>query len=291
MNNSADYSALLNTHPDLFPEGFDLWIGQFGGLREQISPVLYTSLMWVRWCSPLECTDAQRCIAGADLALFFFSIDDASGRGRLRLYTDVQELLDGRNPRPDSDFFRGAEDILNRMREFGLPLDRYIESRKELLAQYRTRLALGNGETISFTDYLNVRKVTIYIDQWLDMWEVLGDFMLDEGELERVSKLKDALVLWHVLKNDLVSVERDRKAGIPNLVSLRAAELGIDSNEASRRLEHQASSAQGAFLEETRNLQRVGLSPKLKKYAALLTNCYDGGVRNYCHVNPERYRA
>jgi hypothetical protein len=285
----STYATLLENHPDLFPDGFDLWIRKFGNLKEQISHVLYTSLMWTRWCSPKESTNEQRCIAGADLAMFFFAIDDELGEDRMLLYDDVQELLDGTNSRPTSEYFRGAENILRRMGDFGLPLDRYINSRKNLLAKYRLRHTLSKGGQISFSDYLEIRKVTIYIDQWLDMWEILGDFYLGTDELERLSNLKRKLVLWHVLKNDLVSVERDRDANTPNLVYLYEAQHGIGHDEAYVRLEEQSSAAIETFREELDNLRREQLNEKLEIYMNLLQVCYEGGVRNYYHENPKRY--
>lgn len=245
--------------------------------------------MWTRWCSPRGSTDEQKCIASADLAMFFFAIDDELGEERMQLYDDVQRLLDGRNPRPTSEYFRGAENILGRIGDIGLPLDRYINSRKDLLEKYRLRHALSKGGTISFSDYLEIREVTIYIDQWLDMWEILGDFYLGADELERLSNLKRKLVLWHVLKNDLVSVERDRDASIPNLVRLYEVQHGVSRDQACVRLEQQASEALEAFEAELNSFRAQQLNRRLDAYIDLLQICYEGGVRNYCHENPKRY--
>jgi hypothetical protein len=59
------------------PALFDAWICSFG-LQEPLAPLLRTVSVWADYCSPPDASVQSMGVAHADLALWFFYVDDYS---------------------------------------------------------------------------------------------------------------------------------------------------------------------------------------------------------------------
>lgn len=286
------YESLVEKHGSLFPSGLDAWIRELD-VSNHVEPVLFTTLMWVKWCSPRGAPDSLRTIACMDLSLYFFCLDDHQQEGdALALFDLVEGILDGQAPSVQHPLSYAYRDVLDKMSMTDIPLDRHIASRKMLLDCYRRRLLLARGvEDTSFDEYRRIRATTIYIDQWLDMWEVLGRFYLEDDEraIPALTSAKENLILWHVYENDLASVDRDRQSGIPNLLDLRAAETGDSIEEARHDMERMATNAHEEFVAACNELEQRTLSDRVDQHVDLLKICHAGGLENYRRKNPGRY--
>lgn len=231
-----------------------------------------------------------------DLGLCLFFLDDCQSEDVEELYDQVERLLDGHVvDATAAPIHRAYDNIFRRMAALSLPLDRYRESRKKLLRCYRRRRDLIAGRvTVTFDEYLALRMTTIYVDQWLDMWEVLADFYLPEEEysLPALKSARSSMNRWNVYENDLASIDRDACVGVPNLVPLRARERGITQEQAASEVQELADQEQQSFAQACCDLYKSGPSPHLLQYVNLLETCYNGGLENYYRrKDPARYAA
>lgn len=278
------YASIVAEHAAIVPPAFDAWVREFG-LQRALAPIVYTVLAWTVWCSPRGASMDARAVAAMDLGLCFFFLDDHPDDGAERLYDDVERLLDGHVPAAgDPPLQHAYHEIFERMAARGLPLDRYREGRRALLRCYRRRRVAA-----TFDAYLALRTTTIYVDQWLDMWEVLGDFYLSAEERRNplLARARTSMIRWHVYENDLASIERDARAGVPNLVRLHGGALPEAIAEVKALADHEERS----FVEACAELRSRPMSQSVLRHLDLLEICHRGGIENYRRQNPARYAA
>lgn len=288
------YGEIVTAHAGIVPPPFDKWVRDFG-LEQQLRPLVYNACAWTVSASPPMASVEWRAVACMDLTLFFGFLDDYDGDNVEELYDHVEQSLNGHlHDATAIPLLRAYDDIFRRMASRGLPLDRYRASRKALLRCYRQRHELVTGRaTATFDEYFALRMTTIYVGQWLDMWEVLDDFYLpaEEYTLPMLECARSSMMTWHVYENDLVSIDRDARAHVPNLVPLRAHDRGIAPEQAAAEVQNLADEAQQSFAQACRELYESAPSPRLVRYVNLLETCYNGGLENYRHKNPARYAA
>jgi Terpene synthase family 2, C-terminal metal binding len=276
------------------PPIFDAWVRDFG-LERLLQPIVYTAIAWTASCSPAQASMDARAVACMDVSLCCFFLGDYQGDDVEQLYDYVDRMLDGHVLEATAPpLYRSYNDILRRVASRGLPLDRYRESRKKLLRCYRHRHELSAGRaTTTFDEYAALRMTTIYVDQWLNMWEVVDGFYLpaEEHNLQVLDRARSSMIRWHVYENELASIDRDARDHVPNLVPLLALERGIAPEQAANEIQDLADQEQRSFAQACSELYESAPSPHLVRYANLLEACYHGGLENYQQKKQARYTA
>lgn len=255
------------------PPAFDRWVRQWR-IETEVVPNLYTVTTWTKHCSPEGASSEQRAVACMDLAISFFYLDDYAGSDYHAVF-DAFEANHRGAPRENALPAAVAHaDLLAQLRGLGRSLTWYTELELALLGEYRLRNDAARGLVpLTFDRYRACRLVTIYVYQWLELWQLIGDFQIGAAERESAA-FRDGVRLastFYYLGNELYSLERDQQRGELNLVPLLAAQEGIDLAAAVERLEVQRSDAGQAFAEVLPAM--LAGSAELRRCGELLDRC------------------
>lgn len=247
---------------------------------------LKTVVTWVDLCSPRSATPERLLLAARDLLVVFFSLDDCSGE-ECEWYLDRCEriLNTGDHLETSSPLLDAYRDTIAEISACGGDASFYKQGKLDLIAHYRWRAAFrecSSGLTVD--EYLSHRRVTIYTRQWIDIWELLADCHISEGERnsEVVRSAVSEMVDWQFLQNDLVSVERDIRKGEPNIVTLLRHQEGCGLDEAKRVVVAMRDSCRSRLDDALERLRKwAGEAPRLLRYAEILDDCLRGTIDNY----------
>jgi hypothetical protein len=307
---APDYDRVAAALGSRLPRGYDAWVRAFG-LEVRVADLLRTVCLWTVRAAPADATEEDRALACMDLTLSFAELDDYAGVDEEGLFAEHLAVLDGARPGPAvpsraeraacpgngpgaSARARAHADLLDRLGRRGAPLTHYLGGRHAVVDAYRIRNAVRRRERrLSFAAYLDLRLTTIFVAQWVDLWEIVGGFALTPAERARPERAVavEAACLWHVLHNDVVSRARDAARGEPNLVALAAVEEGVTADEAARRLLARARVAAAELDEAAAAFVAAAPGGRAARYAAFLGTCVQAGVDNYYRDNPARYAA
>lgn len=286
----ASYDELVEQHRDRVPEGFDRWVRDFG-IQEDIAPILFTVVTWVKYCSWVDSTEEQQVLACMDLAISFFYLDDYQQEDYADLFDEFRRNLDGQEPRSSRPSVLAHADLLGRLRALGRPMDDFIGIRRRLLDEYLLRNGAMRGKaTLTFDRYWQCRLVTIDVQQWVELWLLLWDYRLSPEERSNQTFV-DAIRLaatFFFLGNDLYSFERDKAKGEPNLVCLWQDEHGVPLKEAASEIDRMRARALDDFHAATDALIADG-SPKNLQHCGHLLRRFVDHAAPARHDNPERY--
>ncbi|GEM_PF-2909951 len=297
------------------PGPFVAWVRRFGLEGLIRGPLLRTVRVWADYCSPPGASEAAMSTAYADLALWFFYLDDYEGQDFELLFdacaqildrADVGEpLLDGAQPTLESSesappgLLPAFADVVTQIQAHGeARATRYIQSRRDSLDKIRARIRVSRDPhcpAFDYRAYYDLRMVSVYVHQWVVLWEIVGGFCLDEGQraLPEVTEARRAVTAWHILQNDMRSVERDMRAGSPNLVLLHAEHEAPDIHASVAEI-------RGLFDEELENFRAAQATVAasgaeggwpdgaMRRYFELLEICLTGGERSFWEIS-ERY--
>lgn len=288
---SEEYRRAIEQHGERIPPGFDEWV-RSQHIESEVGPNVYTVATWTRHCSPPDATGPQRALACTDLAVCFFYLDDYQAEDYRTLFDEYEANLNGIGGAAASErpITVAHCELLRRLRGFGHPMTWYIEQEHKLLDEYRLRNDVSRGAaTIDYERYRDSRLVTIYVYQWVELWQLLAGFPVSESE-RTTAAYQDSVRLtstYFYLGNELYSLQRDLERGDPNLVPLLAQQTGIGLDEAAAQLAaerdevaKQFEDAVGQLMAGTDNMRRCGV---------LLQQCVDSATAAR-HDNPDRYR-
>jgi hypothetical protein len=243
--------------------------------REHPEALVAVASVFARLCAPPA--PSERCLdVAARLLVVFFCIDDAEN-------PDVPHLMG-----------RGAEWSLG-------PLTPGLHAWLAELPELRTcPRALRESFTTSFHAYLearrreaspaelsldehwNVRRRTIFVDPYIDMWLISMAVDTERFQLSRFAGARRLAPDIVLLANDLGSVERDRvggeSRGEPNLVTAYARARAWSQDEAIERLIARHNELVGAFRTELASARRAEGSPHADAYADVLAGTVDGNL-------------
>lgn len=286
-----EYLRAIERHRDRIPPGFDEWV-RAQHIESEVGPHVYTVATWTRHCSPPDATSPQKALACTDLAVCFFYLDDYQGEDYRSLFDEYESNLDrvggpAASKRPISE---AHSTLLKQLQDLGHPMAWYIEQERKLLDEYRLRNDVSRGiASIDYERYRSSRLVTIYVYQWVELWQLLAGFPIAESE-RATAAYQDSVRLtstYFYLGNELYSLERDVERGDPNLVPLLAREEGIDLDEAAARIAAERDEVAQQFEDAVGQL--MAGSDTMRRCGALLRQCVDSATAAR-HDNPERYR-
>lgn len=263
---------------------FDAWAARLE-LTATLAKLRGVVLPWVARCAPEGTSADDHCLAAADLALFIFYLDDLDGPDEPLRFADAERILAGEIPSPDaSPLCHGWRDLLAQVSTRGLSIERYLTDRQTALAAWRTRnAARRSGVTWRLEDWLTLRSTTIFMRQWMSLWELLtgrvvSDAMRARPAFERAVR---ATCRWQVLANEVASVDRDRATGETNAVFLEMRERGVSEHEAVTRVMAMASAARRDFDHAARALLDDTDDVALQSYVHGLRVSIEGAVEHY----------
>ncbi|MCX4242471.1 terpene synthase family protein [Paraliomyxa miuraensis] len=286
----ADYYQLVEKHRDRVPIGFDRWVHHFG-IQDDVSPILFTVVTWVKYCSWADATEEQHVLACMDLAISFFYLDDYQEDDYPDLFDDFRRNLKGEEPLSRRPAVLAHADLLRRLRALNRPMDDFLAIRLRLLDEYMLRNAAMRGRArLTFERYWQCRLVTIDVQQWVELWLLLWDFRLTSEERSN-RELNDAVRLaatFFFLGNDLYSFERDAAKGEPNLVCLWRDERGVSLAQAASAIDGMRVEALDEFYARVDALVGESSAEHLRHCGRLLRRFVDHAATAR-HDNPERY--
>lgn len=286
MTTDLSYDAEVIRSKDRIPPSLEKWISQFN-LKEIFAPNIYTVTTWTKNCSPVAASEENRAIACMDILLWLFYLDDYEKHDYDSFFNQCLAILDGRLPDDDMpQLFHAFYDVILRVASKGRSIEYFVKGRRQDIECYRWRNNLRQSKkTVTFDEYLSRRKTTIYITQWMDLWMILEDFCLlpDERNGGVIPVAAEMVISWHIFQNELVSVERDKISGDPNLVLLYKCEKKCSLKEAIEHIEQLRDRAIVGFANLYNSIRSkpTSVSQQCYKYLDLLNICLVGGVNNY----------
>lgn len=273
------------------PKQFKAWVESFQ-LTETLTQLLRTVSVWAHYCSPPVSDERSMAIAHADLALWFFYLDDYDKDDYEIFFNDCSRILDSRGAIAErSPLLRAYADVIKQVATYDCDLTHYLGGRRQSLELIRKRIRTGRrrGSKPTFNEYYNERMISVYVYQWLDMWEILGGFYLtpEERASFEIKEAKRSVTAWHILQNDMRSLHRDIRCGSPNLLLLHAEE--------SSDIDVTVSAVEKMFIDEldifkrmSELAQRKMQSDRVRQYMGLLEICLTGGAKSFWEIK-ERY--
>lgn len=286
MTTDVSYDAEVSRSKDRIPPSLEEWIAQFN-LKEIFAPNIYTVTTWTKNCSPVDASEENRAIACMDILLWLFYLDDYSPCDYDSFFNQCLAILDGSIPGHDMpQLLHAFYDVILRIASKEKNIEHFVEGRRQDIECYRWRNNLRQSKApVTFDEYLNRRKTTIYITQWMELWMILEDFCLLPGERINgvIPVAVEMVISWHVFQNELVSVERDRASGDPNLVLLSRCEKNCSLKESIEYVEQLRDRAMVGFAKLYNSIlsNPASVSQQCHKYLDLLNVCLVGGVSNY----------
>ncbi len=258
---------------------------------EIISPNCFA---WASACSPSAASDEDLSLAVMDLGLWFVYLDDYTGSNDADLFRACARVLDGERPQSDDlpALALFADHHARILKRASNP-SRYVDLRRDLLAQYERRNRAGrSGARLGFDEYLDIRLSTTGIAWWMNVWEVLHGFEPTRAERDAapVERAIAAVARWFVFVNEGRSVARDVAARVPNLALIRARDGGMSLAEAIASLDDLAGVALRDFDAAASEARaELGDSPRARVVMSFLQMCLRGAASLYSH-DLERYR-
>lgn len=272
---------------------FDVWLDSFG-IKELVSPLMRTVSVWANNCSPPHASARSMMTAYADLALWFFYIDDYEHDDYEAFFDQCLRILDGSRPTTDSSSLLHAySDVILRVGSHGHDLAEYLESRRKSVELIRQRIRFSRKqarERPTFDEYYAQRMISVYVYQWMDLWEIIGGFYLDPEEraLPELAEAERAVTAWHILQNDARSLRRDIDAGSPNLVLLYAEQKAMNAEDAIAAMRELFRAELENFQSASRSLLQSNPSVRVRQYLELLELLLTGGEKSFWEIR-ERY--
>ncbi len=271
------------------PEGadtaarFDAWAARFE-LTATLAKLRGVVLPWVARCAPDGVSADDHALAAADLALFIFYLDDLDGPDEAARFAEVERILDGEVPPPDaSPLRRGWRNLLDEMAARGPASARCVADRRVALAAWRARNdARRAGRRWALEDWIALRCTTIFMRQWMSLWEALTGRVVCDATRARPAfeAAVRATCRWQVLYNELASVARDRATGETNAVLLVMRDGALTEPEAAARVMAMAAAARTDF-ERARSELGAGADDALRAYLDGLAVSIEGAVEHY----------
>jgi len=277
------------------PQAYLGWLEKHG-ITHVIQPFLYTIVSWVGWCSPPAADKSALALACMDLTGVFF-LDDCPPAEVDQHFDDFECLLKGDLPRPTAPAISHAyRELLTQVQACSSSslFAQYLDGRRALVRGYRRRRELTrSGGPIRFAEYLKLRVTTIFVDQWVDLWEALGSFELTGGEelATLVLQTRRMLSRWHVLENELSSESRDVREGVPNLVQLDATERRVGIVDARKHVAELANRTEQTLVELLSRLRATAHDESFTGFLELVKSCHEGGTEIYRRADPTRYTS
>jgi Terpene synthase family 2, C-terminal metal binding len=230
-----------NSEPEVF-EHIKTMVAEWvdgSDLSKSFESDFLVAATWTITCSPPHASIEELAIATMDLHLWFLYLDDYGGSDYADLYQGLSRVISGLEfvGSDESEVRRVLKqfsDHIQRLAQRGLPMTRYIDERKTALATYERRNRNNEvGAMPSFAELLELREITTLFRLWYTLWEILDGFQITREEYE--SQIFDraiaATTRWHVFINDLHSLPRDTKTGMPNLVSCLERDRGMSRED------------------------------------------------------------
>ncbi|MEX1367027.1 MAG: hypothetical protein AB1Z98_28120 [Nannocystaceae bacterium] len=271
------------------------WVDKFG-IRPFVEKNIRTVATWVDLCSPHGASADNRLLASKELLVVFYSLDDFEGEDWEAYYDDCLRILMRYELRSKSRYERllvAYAHTIAEMESRGHDTFYYRRGRIDLISEYRWKRNSPRRGSLTRAEHLDRRRVTIYTQQWTDMWEILEAAHLTH-DARRSLLVRDALesmILWQIFQNELCSRTRDRESGESNLVDIthndtkRAANtVGANTVWDSR---DKARSRLNLALQRLR-VEAIENSLVPVRYVEILEDCLQGTVENYGQ-NLERY--
>lgn len=286
-------SEPLQSREDGAPPPFESWMDSFG-IKDIVRPLIRTVSVWANNCSPPDASVQSMATAFADLALWFFYLDDYDREDYESFFDDCRRILDGSEPLAQSPpLLRAYGDVVVQVGSRGQDLGYYLEGRRKSLELIRQRIRFSRTQStrrVTFEEYYAQRMLSVYVYQWMDMWEILGGFYLDPHEraLPDLIEAKRAVTAWHILQNDARSLRRDIEAGSPNLVLLYAEQKSARVDDTIAALQGMFRSELESFQSASQSLLQTMPSARLRRYLELLHICLTGGETSFWEIK-ERY--
>ena len=221
MSNAAD-TGLFELRRSV-----EAWLVEFG-LTESLASSIEVSSAWASSSSPRSLVE-DRCLAALDMVLWLFSIDDYDGPDPSAFVRRCRAQLEGAAPGQGAGA-RARHALVESLRARGRPLERYLASRVRYAEAIERRLHYGREVSVrpSFEEYLELRRSTIYVEQWIELWDVLmgWELMIHRQRQPSMRLAESAIRDWNIFYNELRSLSRDRSSGTPNLVDLWPTGIG-----------------------------------------------------------------
>jgi hypothetical protein len=244
--------------------------------REHPEALVVVASVFARLCAPP--TPSERCLdVAARLLVVFFCIDDAEN-------PDVPDLTGRGAEWSLGPLTPGLHAWLAELPELGTCPPALRESFTTSFHAYlgaRRREASLSGE-LSLDEHWNVRRRTIFVDPYLDMWLISMAVDTERIQLSRFAEARRLVTDIVLLANDLGSVDRDRAGGDsrdePNLVTTYGRARGWSQDEAIERLITHHNELVAACRAEIASARRAERSPHADTYADLLAAVADGNL-------------
>jgi Terpene synthase family 2, C-terminal metal binding len=282
--------------PPLFAEWMRLW-----DLEDILAPILYTSVTWVKRCSPPNASPEDMAIACMDIALWIFYLDDCLKEDYNIVFEKCSKILDGHQPASGEDkLFHAYADVLKRVTQRGFDMQYYLKQRQDNL-RYRVDLAKQrlqgrtNHKNLSFDEYFEIRQTTVAISYWITLWEILGDFYLipQERTIPKVEQALRTISSAYLFHGDLFSLARDIKERTPNLVILHMEQNGGDILSSAQYIKDLIKQEVNKFQHLCTSVLNAAPSDRLRQYFEFLEF-----ILNYITVpnlmendQPDRYSS
>ncbi|MFD3945271.1 terpene synthase family protein [Streptomyces sp. NPDC058579] len=285
-----NYNDLAERHRDRIPGEFNRWVRHFG-IQEEIAPILYTVATWVKHCSWPAASEEQRALACMDLAVSFFYLDDYQHEDYPELFSEFRRNLTGEQARSTRPIVHAHADLIRRLRESRQSMEKFIELRGQLLDEYLLRNSVMRGTaSADFDRYWQCRLVTIYVQQWMELWFLIWDFPLapEEHSSPLLHSAMQSATVFYFLGNDLYSYKRDAAKGEPNLVCLWRYQHAVSTEEAASAIDRMRREALDRFNKAFTVLTGERSPENLKQCGHLLQHLVNQATTAR-HDNPERY--
>ena len=287
---ASKYMEAVNQYPDMIPKAFDQWLRAFG-IQEEIAPILFTVISWVKIASPPEATPKQLALACMDLAVSFFYLDDYQDEDYQELLDDFSRNLAGESPKTLRPIVIAHANLLQQFWALGQPMDYFLEWRQKLLTEYSFRNRVIRGEEkVDFQRYMECRRTTIYVDGWFGLWLLLENIQLTASErctLASTEALK-LLTTFHIFDNELHSIDRDISSSVPNLVVLLSNEQSVSLNAAVLKLTQTLDEVKRSFIKATNILLASSSTENLHRCSQILRCSFDSAIAA-SRENQKRY--
>lgn len=278
---------LLDFTPQLrrsVEQELELILADFGHW-ELIRPQIEISIPWNLRVSPRNSSIRAIALATLEIALWVFTLDDYAEEDDEHFFGQCLDVLTGApapQSRPILEAFAIHRDV---MLAFGQPMERYEQSRRNIVQAYIRRNNLARTKhDIRFEQYLAWRRTLIGTRVWLSAWEVIRGTWLPDSihDCETLHRVLETLIFGQILENEIHSLPRDLAAGTPSLVVMHA-------NEHSMTISDSRSILHAQFKENEQNLHahiktartELGDDPRVLALLEMVELCLVGSASLY----------
>ncbi len=269
----------------------DGWLRSHG-LPAELHQAARGAARWLQHCAPADGSRHSKIMVCKDLTLWLSSIDDhdCNKSGQEQFFADCLRILDrGHGGRPDepSGSLRAYGEIIRDVQAISGDTSRYLSGRK----RYIHCIAARNrrDHRFSFDEYLGLRRTTIFVDQWMELFAILEGFQLTEEDRlsPGLQRAAESAIDSSVFLNEVYSVDRD-KGFVPNLVHLRQRERGCSRGEAVAEVNQMYDDAVRRYAAAAQDLRSRPLPDRVLRYLDYLDHTIRGSRSAY-RDNQSRY--